>query len=62
MVSISCSAANAVTSKSWFMVFKVLTLNVMILTMLLHLVKFGLGLGSIADFSNTGARAPISPE
>ena len=42
-------------------VFKVLTFNVT-LFMFLHLSKLGLGLGSVADFSNTEARAPTSAE
>ena len=37
-------------------------LNVGMLTMFLHLSNFGLGLNNVADFFNTGARAPTSAE
>ena len=60
--TILCSAANTVNSGNWFTQFKVLTLNVAMLTMFLHLNNFGLGLTSIADFSNPKARAPTSAE
>ena len=40
-----------------FIVFKVITLNFTTL-MVLHPSKFGLGFSSVADFLNTGARAP----
>ena len=42
--------------------FKVLMLNVTICNVLLHLSNFCLCLSSIADFSNTGVRAPTSAE
>ena len=35
---------------NWFTVFKVLTSNVSMLTMLLHLSNFGLGFGTVGDF------------
>ena len=41
---------------SWF-VFKVLMLNVAVLTRFLHLSKFSLSFGFVTDFSNTGDRA-----
>ena len=60
MMFILCSAADNVSSDNWFIVFKVVTLNADMLAMFLHLSK--LGLGSVADFSNTGTRAPTSAE
>ena len=48
LISILCSAADAVSLGSWFIAFKVLKLNVAILTMFLHLSN--LGLGSVANF------------
>ena len=60
MMSIAYSAANAVHSDHWFDAFKVLILNVAMLTMFLHLNNFGLGLASLADFLNSGARVPTS--
>ena len=60
IIFILCSAADAVTSSSWFIVFHVLTLNITMLAMFLHLSK--LGLGSVADFQNTKARAPTTAE
>ena len=55
LISIFCSAANAVCSNRWFILFNVLVLKVAMLTMILLLNK--LGLGPVVDFSNTGARA-----
>ena len=49
-----CSPANAVSSGCWPILFKVLTLNVAIYIVLLHLSKFFLCLSSVADFLNTG--------
>ena len=60
MPSILCSAADAGGSGSWFIIFKVLMSNFTMLTILLRLNKFGLG--SVADFSNTGTRAQNSVE
>ena len=57
MIFIMSLAAEAVCSGKWFIVFKVLMLNVAML-MFLHLNK--LGLGSVAGFLNTGARAQSS--
>ena len=54
MMSILYSAANAVSSGSWFSAFKVLMVNVIILTMLSHLCMFGFGY--FTDFLNTGTR------
>ena len=56
---ILCLVADTVNSGNWFIVFKVLTLNVAMLTVFLYLSNFGLGLSSVADFSNPGARALI---
>ena len=50
------SAADAIRSGEWFILFKILRLHVAMLTMLLHLSDFGLG--SEEDFLNTEARAP----
>ena len=56
IMSISCSTADAVSSGSWPIQFKVLTLNVAICIVCLHFSSFCLS--SVADFSNTVARAP----
>ena len=61
-MSILCSAADTISSGSWPIQFKVLTLTVTICTVVLHLSSFCLCLSSVADFSNTGARAPTSVE
>ena len=50
--------ADAVISGSCPILFKVLTLNVAICIVCLHFSKFCLS--SVADFSNTEARAPIT--
>ena len=56
MISLLYSAAEAVRSRNWFIVFKVPTLDkVTLFIQLLHLSKFGLG--SVTDFLNPGARA-----
>ena len=60
MMSIFCLAAHTVSSGSWFIVFNALTWKVAMLTMLLHQSK--LGLSSVADFSNSRARALTSVE
>ena len=62
LVCIWClgSAADVVSSTNWFTGFKVL--NVVVLTILLHLNNFGLGLSSVADLSSTSALAPTSAE
>ena len=57
-----CSTADAVSSGSCPILYKVLTLNVTICIVLLHLSKFCLCLSSVANFSNTGARALTSAE
>ena len=56
--------ANVVNSSRWPILFKVQTLSVAISTVLLLLSNFclGLGLSSVADFSNTEVRASISAE
>ena len=60
IVSTLWSIAEAVSSGSWPILFKVLTLNVTICIVLLHFSNFCFSLSSVADFSNTGARAPTS--
>ena len=56
IMSILCSTADAVSSGSWPILFRVLTLNVAICIVCLHFSC----LSSVADFSNTEARAPTS--
>ena len=56
IMSILCSTADAVSSGSWPILFRVLTLNVAICIVCLHFSS----LSSVADFSNTEARAPTS--
>ena len=58
IMSILCSTADAVSSGSWPILFRVLTLNVAIYIVCLYFSSFCLS--SVADFSNTEARAPIS--
>ena len=58
-MSILCSLADAVSSGSWPILFKVLALNVAIWIVCLHFSSFCC-LSSVADFSNTEARAPTS--
>ena len=58
-MSILCSTADAVSSGSCLILFKVLTLNVAICIVCLHFSSF-FRLSSVADFSNTEARAPTS--
>ena len=60
IISILCSTADGVSSDSWHILFRVLTLNVAICIVCLHLSSFCLSLSSVADFSNTEARAPTS--
>ena len=61
-MSILYSVADAVSSASWLVLFKVLTLSVAICTVLLHLINFSLclilSLSSVTDFLNTEAKAP----
>ena len=59
IMSILCSTVNAVSSGSWPILFKVLTLNVAIWIVCLHFSSFYC-LSSVADFSNTEVRAPTS--
>ena len=59
IMSILCSTANAVSSGSCPILFKVLMLNAAICIVCLHFSNF-LYLSSVADFSNTEARAPTS--
>ena len=54
-----CSTADAVSSGRWPIPFKVLTLNVAICIVYLHFSSFCC-LSSVADFSNTEARAQTS--
>ena len=58
IMSILCSMADAISSGSWPILFRVLTLNVAICIVCLHFSSFCLSLSSVADFSNTEARAP----
>ena len=58
---ILCSTADAVSSGSCPILFKVLTLNVAICIVCLHLSSFCC-FSSVADFSNTDARTPTSAE
>ena len=58
IMSILCSTADTVSSGSWPILFRVLTLNVAICIVCLHFSSFCLS--SVADFSNTEARAPTS--
>ena len=55
IMSILCSMADAVSSGSWPILFKVLTLTVAICIVCLHFSSFCC-LSSVADFSNTEAR------
>ena len=59
IMSILCSTADAVSSGSWPILFKVQTLNVTICIVGFHFSSFCC-LSSVADFSNTEARAPTS--
>ena len=59
IMSILCSTADAVSSGSWPILFKVLTLNVAICIVCLQFSSFCC-LSSVGDFSNTEARAPTS--
>ena len=63
-MSILCSATVAVSFVSWPILFKVLTLNFAMCTVPLHQNNFSLGLGlsSVADFSNNVYRALNSVE
>ena len=51
----------AISSSSWPILFKVLTLNVTISIVLLHFSNFCFSLSSVAGFSNTGVRVPTPP-
>ena len=59
IISLFCSPADAVSSGSWPILFKVLTLNVSICIVCLHFISFCC-LSSVVDFSNTEARPPNS--
>ena len=59
IMSILCSTADAVSSWSWPILFKVLTLNVVICIVCMHFSSFCC-LSTVADFSNTETRAPTS--
>ena len=59
IMSILCSTADTVSSGSWPILFKVLTLNVTICIVCLHFSSFCYS-SSVADFSNTEARAPTT--
>ena len=59
IMSILCSTADAISSGSCPILFKVLMLNVAICSVCLHFSSFD-RLSSVADFSNTEARAPTS--
>ena len=58
IMSMLCSTADAVSSGSWPILFKVLTLNDAVCIVCLHFSSFCC-LSSEADFSNTEARASI---
>ena len=58
IMTILCSTVDAVSSSSWTILFRVLTLNVAICIVCLHFSSFCLS--SVADFSNTEVRAPTS--
>ena len=60
IMSMLRSIADAVSSGSCPILFKVLTLNVDICIVSLHFSNFWFSLSSVADFSNTEARAPTS--
>ena len=53
MISLLCLVTDATSSDSWFIIFKILMLNITVLTILLHLRKFCLflGLGCVSDYS-----------
>ena len=59
IMSILCSLADAISSGSWPILFKVLTLKVAICILYLRFSSFWC-LSSVADFSNNEARAPTS--
>ena len=58
VMSMLWSITNEVSSGSCPILFKVLTLNVTICIVRLHFSKYCFSLSSVADFSNTEARAP----
>ena len=58
MMSISCSAADGVSSGSWFIKFNILTLKVTMLTEFLHQNKFALG--ALSNSLNPGAKIAIA--
>ena len=60
IMSILGSITEAVSSSSWHILFKVLTLNFAICIVHLHFSNFCFSLSSVADFLNTEARAPTS--
>ena len=60
IMSILYSTADAVSSGSWPILFRVQKLNVAICIVCLHFSSFCLSLSSVADFSNTEARASTS--
>ena len=61
IMSILWSFAEAVSSSSWLILFKVLTLNVTICTVLLHFSNFYFSLSSVADFfENWGQGSNLS--
>ena len=59
IMSILCSTADAVSSGSWPILFKVLTLNVAICIVCMHFGSFCC-LSSVVNFWNIEARAPTS--
>ena len=61
-MSMLCSIADAVSSGSWPILFKILTLSVAICAVLLHQSNFCSCLSSVADFSNSRTRTIISAE
>ena len=57
IMSMLWSIADAVSSGSWPILFKVLTLNLAVCIVRLHFSNFCFSLSSVADFSSTKAKA-----
>ena len=60
IMSMLWSIVVAFSTGSWYILFKVLTLNIIISIMLLHFSNFCFTLSSLANISNTVTRAPTS--
>ena len=61
-MSMLCPTADAISSGSWPILFTIVTLNVTIWIVLLHVSNFCLCFSSVTDFSNIGIRAPTLAE